>query len=311
MRITLRSKKFTHKAEYLGIQIVLDNKLLYSLISFLIAILSNPLKAETVKGFTPTESLIYKQINNTTLKLHTFNPEGHKASDKRPAIIFFFAGAWKGGDPSQFYPHCKYLASRGMVAISAEYRVKSRNNTSPKECVKDAKSAVRWVRKNAQSLGIDKDKIAVGGGSAGGHIAAATGTVKSYNEDGEDLSISCIPNAMVLFSPVYNNGPGGYKHEDLKAYWQDISPMHNINEKTPPTIVFMGTKDKHTPAETAQEYKSRMLSKQKRCDLHLYKDEKHGFYNFKNTEMYKETVLKMDQFLISEGFITEKIKPVK
>ncbi|MBT6399335.1 MAG: carboxylesterase family protein, partial [Verrucomicrobia bacterium] len=82
----------------------------------------------------PDEQKTYKKVGKVELQLHIFNPKGHKASDQRPAIVFFFGGGWSGGTPSQFYPQCEYLAKRGMVAISAEYRVKSRNGTSPLEC---------------------------------------------------------------------------------------------------------------------------------------------------------------------------------
>ena len=76
------------------------------------------------------------------------------------AIVFFFGGGWVGGTPKQFFPHCTYLASRGMVAISAEYRVKDRHGVTPLECVLDGKSAVRWVRAHASELGIDPTLIA-------------------------------------------------------------------------------------------------------------------------------------------------------
>jgi len=85
----------------------------------------------------PSKTLTYKKIDGHELKLHVFHPEGHQKSDARPAIIFFFGGGWNGGKASQFYPQSEYLAERGMVAISAEYRVKSRHETTPLECVKD------------------------------------------------------------------------------------------------------------------------------------------------------------------------------
>ena len=149
-------------------------------LTMLVLAYSVPASSLEIKGFTPDLSLEYKSIdknidktigkniNKTRLKLHIFNPDDHKSSDKRPAIVFFFGGGWSGGSPSQFYPHAEYLASRGMVAIAAEYRVKSRNNTRPKHSLIDAKSAVRWIRQNADKLGINADKIAAGGGSAGG-----------------------------------------------------------------------------------------------------------------------------------------------
>ena len=259
-----------------------------------------------VSGFTPDKKVVYKTVGTTELKLHIFAPPGHEPSDKRSAIVFFFGGGWNGGSPGQFYPHCKYLASRGMVAMSAEYRVKRKNKTSPRECVKDGKSAIRWIRQHAKNLGIDPDKIAAGGGSAGGHVAAATGTTKAFNEEGEDQDVSCIPNALVLFNPVFDNGPGGYGHSRVKEYWKEFSPMHNISEKTPPTVVFLGTKDKLIPVETGEQYKKRMVDKGLRCDLYLSKDQGHGFFNFKNKENYTKTVIEMDRFLESLGYLEGK-----
>lgn len=146
----------------------------------------------------PDELLAYKTVGPDTLKLHVFRPDGHTPDARAPAIVFFFGGGWNGGTPSQFYPHCVYLASRGMVAFSAEYRVKSRHGTTPFECVKDGKSAIRWVRAHAAALGIDPGRVAAGGGSAGGHVAAAAGVVKGLDEPGEDMSISSRPAALVL-----------------------------------------------------------------------------------------------------------------
>jgi acetyl esterase/lipase len=260
------------------------------------------LHAFDVEGIDPNESVVYKTAGETELKLHIFNPEGHKASDKRSAIVFFFGGGWVGGTPKQFFPQCDYLASRGMVAISAEYRVRSRNKTTPKECVKDGKSAIRWVRQHAAELGIDPNKILAGGGSAGGHVAAATATLDGFDEEGEDLTISARPQALVLYNPVFDNGPGGYGHDRVKEYWEAISPIHNLDKDTPPTVVFLGTKDELIPVATAEEYKSRMESLRLRCDLYLYKDQVHGFFNI-GRGFYEEPLQDMDRFLVSLGYL--------
>lgn len=262
-----------------------------------------PSQALEVSGFAPDRKITYKQIGETKLHLHVFLPPNHAPADRRPAIVFFFGGGWSGGSPSQFYPHCKYLASRGMVALSAEYRVKTRHGTSPRECVQDGKSAIRWIREHANELGIDAKKVAAGGGSAGGHVAAATGTVKGFNEKGDDLSTSCRPDALVLFNPVFDNGPEGWGHARVKEYWKDISPMHNIDRGAPPTIVFLGTEDALIPTTTAQEYKKRMVDQGRRCALFLYEDQGHGFFNFRNKAYYTRTVIKADLFLASLGFL--------
>jgi len=253
--------------------------------------------------------VVYKTVAGTKLTLHVFEPEGFKPSDKRPAIVFFFGGGWNGGSPTQFFPQCEYLASRGMVAMSADYRVKSRNKTTPKECVMDGKSAIRWIRKHSAELGVDPEKLAAGGGSAGGHVAAATGNVKGFEEESDERSISSKPDALALFNPVYDNGPSGYGHDRVKDYWESFSPMHNISKNSPPTIVFLGTKDKLIPVATAEEYKKRMEAVGGRCDLHLYLGQPHGFFNVKKahgTKYLDETMGSLDEFLVSLDFLEKK-----
>jgi len=249
------------------------------------------------------KSVQYKQVEDTKLFLHVFNPKEHKASDRRPAIVFFFGGGWNGGTPKQFEPHCTYLASRGMVAITAEYRVKSRNKTTPFECVKDGKSAIRWVRANAVKLGVDSKRVAAGGGSAGGHVAAATGNCLGLEEEGENLKVSSKPDVLVLFNPVYDNSSKGYGHDRVKPRWKEISPMHNIRKGAPPTIVFLGTKDKLIPVSTAQEYEKRLVAVGSRSELHLYKGATHGFFNKGKGDAYPDTLIKMDDFLNSLGWL--------
>ncbi|NBB78738.1 MAG: alpha/beta hydrolase fold domain-containing protein [Verrucomicrobia bacterium] len=262
----------------------------------------------TAAEFEPYLRLPYKTIGETELALYVFNPEGHRASDERPVIVFFFGGGWKGGSPSQFYPHSAYLASRGMVAIAAEYRVAKRHGTTPKECVKDGKSAIRWIRENADKLGIDPDKVLAGGGSAGGHVAAATATTDGFEEAGEDLFISSRPAALVLFNPVFDNGPGGYGHDRVADYWEAFSPLHNISETTPPTIVFLGTEDRHVPVATAKAYQRPMVENGNHCDLHLYDGQPHGFFNLKNRENFTKTVAAMDAFLVSLGYLQSGVE---
>ena len=267
--------------------------------------------AKTVKTPPPLEgadTVVYKEASDSKLILNVFYPEGHNPKkDKRPAIVFFFGGGWTGGNPKQFQPHCEYLASRGMVAISADYRVKSRQGTSPFECVKDGKSAVRWIRANAKKLGIDPDRLAAGGGSAGGHVAAAAGNLPGLEEKGEDLSISSKPDALVLFNPVYDNGPKGYGHSRVAARYKEISPLHNLRKGSPPTIVFLGDKDTLVPVSIAEAYKKKMEAAGSRSELRVYAGQPHGFFNQgRKGGYYQKTVLEMDKFLLSLGWLKGK-----
>ena len=116
---------------------------------------------------------VYRDIHGVRLNAYVFTPPGHRASDRRPAVLFFFGGGWKGGSPGQFLPQSLHLSQRGMVAIACDYRVLGRHGVLPQDCLRDAKAAVRWARAKAATLGIDPDRIVAGGESAGGHLAAA------------------------------------------------------------------------------------------------------------------------------------------
>lgn len=251
----------------------------------------------------PDEIVSYKKLGEKIdMKLHIFKPKDLKEGDKRPAIVFYFGGGWVGGTPKQFYKQSRYLTSRGMVAICADYRTRSKHKTTPAECVKDGKSAMRWVRSNAEKLGIDPQRIAAGGGSAGGHVAAAVATVKGFDEQSDDTSINAVPSALVLFNPVYDNGPSGYGHDRVKDYWESFSPMNNLSKTTPPAIVFLGTNDSLIPVKTAETFKKLMEESGVRSELYLYGGKPHGFFN--KGPSFTDTVQKMDRFLASLGYIS-------
>jgi sialate O-acetylesterase len=260
-----------------------------------------------IEEIKPDSTVIYKTINNLELELHFFFPPNHQMTDKKPAIVFFHGGGWKNGKPAQFYMQCKYLASRGMVAMSAQYRTRKYNGTTPKECVKDGKSTMRWIRKHATQYGINPNLLAAGGGSAGGHIAAATATLDGFNEEGEDTSVSCIPNALVLFNPVINNSSEGYGYDRVKPYWKEFSPHHNLHIGTPPTIFMVGTEDKLVKRNIAKQYKNKMEELGLRCDLIIYEGANHGFFNKKkNEEKHYQSLVDADRFLISLKYLNGK-----
>lgn len=223
-----------------------------------------------------------------------------------PAMVFFFGGGWVGGNPGHFAPHAGYFSKRGLICFRVDYRVKSRQGTTPFESLKDAKSAIRFIREHAEELGVDPTRIVASGGSAGGHLAAACALVTTFNEGSDNFSYSCVPNALVLFNPVIDNGPGGYGYERVGQAYKDFSPLHNIHEGAPPTILFLGTQDKLIPVETAQYYKTVMEKVGSRCDLFLYEGEGHGFFNYNQFEYYKKTVSEANQFLVSLGIIDKE-----
>ena len=249
---------------------------------------------------------VYKTTPQGELTMRIFYPENWKASDKRSAIVFFFGGGWVGGSPSQFFEHCKYFASRGMVAISAEYRIKKKHGTTPFECVADGKSAIRLVRANAAKFGIDPKRIVASGGSAGGHVAACTGVIDGFDEKGEDLKVSSKPNAMVLFNPVIDTSEKGYGFNKLQQRWKELSPAHHVKKGIVPTIIFHGTADTTVPFENVKRFTDLMRVSGNDCTLVSFADKKHGFFNYnrsRDNKSYNETVAAADKFLVRLGFL--------
>jgi acetyl esterase len=151
------------------------------------------------------DTVLYKEIDSTQLYIEIHYPKEMDKSKDYPAIVFFNGGGWSGGTRVQFLHHSEYLSERGLVCFMVDYRTKKSHGTTPFECLKDAKSAMRYVRGHASEFSIDPDKIIAAGGSAGGHLAAACALTDGFNEASDDTTISTIPNALVLFNPVYDN----------------------------------------------------------------------------------------------------------
>ncbi|MEZ6125254.1 MAG: alpha/beta hydrolase fold domain-containing protein [Planctomycetaceae bacterium] len=265
----------------------------------------------------PVQTEVYKSVDGRDLKLTIVNPPNWKATDQRPAIVFFHGGGWTGGAPTQFSKHSQHLASRGMVCVQVEYRLLDRrSNDPPLICVHDAKSAMRWVRSHSAKLGIDPKRIAAGGGSAGGHLAAFVGMVDGLDDPADDTSVSPKANALALFNPVFDNGPeDGWGTGRVKERFPEFSPAHNISADDPPAVVFLGTEDRLIPVSVAERFKLNMQQAGVRCELHLYEGQGHGFFNpgkGGTDEFYQATLLATDRFLTSLGWLPEnEAKPTE
>lgn len=266
---------------------------------------------------SPTGASVARRTYKTTpqgkLGMHVHFPAGWATADKRPAMVFFFGGGWAGGTVAHFRRQAEYFASRGMVTARADYRVKSRHKVTPDQCVSDAKSAVRYLRKNAAKLGIDPDRIAASGGSAGGHIAACTGLTEGLDEKDEDQNISSRPNAMVLFNPVakvYGNArlAAAMKHDPKLA--RLISLCLQIKKDSPPLIAFYGSEDPFYKIG-GSEFEAAAKKAGAKATFKIYKGPGHGFFN--TSPWYEVTVRAADEFLASLGYVKGKptMKPPK
>jgi acetyl esterase len=281
----------------------------------LISLVVSPAFAQ--RGYPPkfdegVKEHVYKTAGDVDLKLYVFEPQDHKPSDKRPAIVFFFGGGWANGSPQQFEEQCRYFASRGMVAITADYRVASRHQVKAVDCVRDAKSAIRWVRAHAEELGVDPDRIVAAGGSAGGHIAACTGLLKEFDEPSEESTVSSRPNALVLFNPVASLDPQLAKQDDprvkglanrLGVEPLRISPANHVDADSPPTQVLVGSED--FLIDGVHQLVDEMKAANVRCELDLYEGRQHGFFNQrgKGNADFLKTTESVDRFLKSLGYL--------
>ena len=247
--------------------------------------------------------ILYKTIDTIKLYLEVHHAETNHA--KNPAIIFFFGGGWIGGNRSHFIHHAQYFKKRGITCFLADYRIANIHGTTPFESLRDAKSAIRYLRAHANQLNIDPQKVIAAGGSAGGHLAAATAMIDGFDDDQDDMSVDCVPNALVLYNPVIDNGPAGYGFERIGPSYKSFSPLHNIDCLVPPTILFLGTEDPLIPVETAEYYANSINRIGGRCDLHLFQGQRHGFFNYRNFDHYRTTVILTDEFLVDLGYVDQ------
>jgi acetyl esterase/lipase len=255
-------------------------------------------------AITPVDNktiTVFKTTPQGDLKMNLYFPKDWKSTDRRPAIVFFFGGGFVTGTPAQFTTKAEYFASRGMVAATAEYRIGNKHHTPPEKCIEDAKSAVRWLRVNARNLGVDPTRVVAAGGSAGGTDAAFAAYNTSYEPDGEDMSVSSKPDALVLYNPALgfvdttNLPPEQMKLQDFITAWK-------VTKGGPPAILFFGTDDNLLAG--ARIFVQKMIAAGNRAELYTAAGQKHGFFNDRGGTPWHAVVLRQtDLFLSSLGFL--------
>ncbi len=248
---------------------------------------------------------VYKTVGPFALDAHMFYPDNFQKGQQRPAIILLHGGSWYQGKPEWMFGSCKRYASLGMVAIAVEYRVYDRHGVTPLECISDAKSAIRWARKNAVSLGLDPNKIVASGFSAGGHLVACAAMLNILDEPGEDTTNSSKPNAMIFSSSCFDPTLDQWFVKQVEARYpaQSISPNHLVRSSLPPSLVVHGTNDRMCPFRTAETFVSEMTKAGNRCELHRLQDATH-FYSFE--KKYRDDGIRAEEkFLTSLGFLSK------
>jgi len=263
------------------------------------------------------EERIYKKVNGHELKVDIFYSKSTQQKVNNPSIAFFHGGGWVFGDPSEFHEACKRYALKGFVTFSFQYRLSINEDGSyphpditPVESVKDARTAIRWLRDNVESLRIDPEKIVVAGQSAGGQLVWATALFDTINENTDNLSISTVPNAMLLYSSSYNTMEAWVDMllgERRNEIWT-ISPHHNLKEHTPPVIAFHGKSDDMVLFYTVILFQEKMQKLGNQFELITFEDRKHylGEGNKKYARYFDEEILeRTDEFLKQLEFMPQ------
>jgi acetyl esterase len=240
------------------------------------------------------------------LMMRIYRPVDWKEDDNRPAVVFFFGGGWKAGTPDQFDAHCRRLSELGMVAMAAEYRVSSKHDSTPLDSFEDAKAAIRWVRENADIFGINPERIAAAGGSAGGHLAAAVSCCRSAIEtetrDTPDAIVGYNP-ALNLLVPQVEKSWGA----DVYSQLETISALQNLDVSLPPMLLFHGEADQTIPIASIREFvaKAKEIGVVPAPVLVSYPGKDHGFFNVNRGEGvdYEDTMTRTISFFRELGWI--------
>ena len=210
----------------------------------------------------------YRVVEGDTLRLFVFRP-GEVSQPPRPGVLLFHGGGWQAGAPEWTFEAARHFAGLGLVAIPVQYRL-SGERVTPIDALADVCESFRWVRRNAEDLGIDPERVAAYGVSAGGHLAASTATVGCPPSVTDD--VRAAPDLLLLWSPALDLVGDGWFERLLqsRAPPVDYSPAHHVHAGTPPTSIVHGDRDTLTPLAGARRYCDRLIALGIPCDLNVY-----------------------------------------
>jgi len=218
----------------------------------------------------PDQRIVYAAEGGPELELHLFRARGRDGPS--PALLLFHGGRWLYGSPRDLYPHCRYFAARGYTCISAGYRLGTRSIPEVRGALADARAAYNHLVAHAADLGLDPARIAVGGSSSGGHLAAALAAGLP--------GAGATPAAAILYNPMLDLSPGKPDHHLVADYWREVSPLHNVQPGFSPTLVLSGDEDPEVPVATVEAFCAALERAGSVCEAEIYPGRSHGFFHY-------------------------------
>lgn len=216
------------------------------------------------------KNIEYKSINGQSLQLDIFRPVN--LATRPPLLVFIHGGGWKSGDRSDYKIYLIPFAQKGYITATVSYRL-LRVAPYP-ACVEDISDAVRWFFANSDKYGYDPDRIALIGGSAGGHLSmlAAYGWKgRGYVPDSTTIvsgdhrikAIVDIYGPADLTTPYAQTQPLvtgfiAHTYEERPDLYAEASPVSYLDKNDPPTLILHGTSDDLVPISQSDTLKARL-----------------------------------------------------
>ena len=256
------------------------------------------LEPEIPNSIIVSKDIVYKETDQRSLKLDIYKEES--LTELAPVIIFIHGGGWHKGDKKDYLVYCLSFAERGYVTASLSYRF-SQEAIFP-AALEDIICGIRWIKLHGIEYGIDSSKVALVGGSAGGHLAmmAAYSADESFFGSGcDDGGVSTDVQAIVnLYGPTDLTTDFAINQEVTPQFlgetfgenpdiYLNASPIKYISPDDPPTLTFHGTIDKTVPI-----YQGNILDKVMR-EQGVY----HEYYRLKGWPHTLDAAVPMNEYV--------------
>ena len=201
------------------------------------------------------QDMVFRTVDQQELKLNLYAPK--HAAKALPLVVMVHGGCWVSGGRADYDFYGVQLATRGYAAATVDYRLSDQARYPA--AVDDVRSAIGWLRNNAQTYNLDPDRVALLGGSAGGHlvelIGYAANTPTADHPDGPGPRLKAVValygwsdlTVPVVRDPYWNEVFFGQTYEQNPGLYREASPVTHVSGKSPPTLLLQGTIDAIVP----------------------------------------------------------------